>query len=422
MKSEYDVVVVGGGTAGVVAAVQAGRAGARTLLVEKSGILGGAMTQEGINAPAHFFAWGRQVIGGIGWELVRRTLEETGQPVPTPEFTRDTGTPKHLTMDIMVFAALCDEAVLAAGVDLLFHTMPATVRFEEPGRWRLTLCTKSGLREVDAKVLIDATGDANLVSLAGYEVVTPAVIQPATLQMRCSGYDPATLDYAALKAASERAIAAGELKSTDISWSNSGPEAFLRRRGSNANHLHVAAAETSEGRSVVETEARQTVLRMYRFFRRQPGLENFRVDWICPQAGIRETVVIKGKQTVTTVDYEAGKVYDDAVCYAFYPIDEHLNDGRGGNYRPLKKPLVPTVPRGALLPAGSKFLIVAGRCLSSDREANSALRVQCPCMAMGQAAGALAVLSAQTGADPESVSLAELYRLLKQHGAIVPGA
>jgi len=422
MKSDYDVIVVGGGTAGVIAAVQAGRADARTLLVEKSGILGGAMTQEGINAPAHFFAWGRQVIGGIGWELVRRTLEETGQPVPTPEFTRDTGTPKHLTMDIMVFAALCDEAVLAAGVDLLFHTMPATARFEEPGRWRLTLCTKSGLREVDAKVLIDATGDANLVSLAGYEVVPPAVIQPATLQMRCSGYDPATLDYAALKAASERAIAAGELKSTDISWSNSGPEAFLRRRGSNANHLHVAAAETSEGRSAVETEARQTVLRMYRFFRRQPGLENFRVDWICPQAGIRETVVIKGKQTVTTADYEAGKVYDDAVCYAFYPIDEHLNDGRGGNYRPLKKPLVPTVPRGALLPAGSKFLIVAGRCLSSDREANSALRVQCPCMAMGQAAGALAALSAQTGTDPESVSLAELYRLLKQHGAIVPGA
>ena len=111
MRSNYDVVVVGGGTAGVVAAVQAGRAGARTLLVEKSAMLGGAMTQEGVNAPAHFFAWGKQIIRGIGWELVRRTLEETGQPVPTPESTRDNATPSHLPVNIMVFAALCDEAV-----------------------------------------------------------------------------------------------------------------------------------------------------------------------------------------------------------------------------------------------------------------------------------------------------------------------
>ena len=420
MKSTYDVVVVGGGTAGVIAAVQAGRAGARTLLVEKSAILGGAMTQEGINAPAHFFAWGKQVISGIGWELVQRTLEETGQPVPTPEFTRDTGGPQHLPIDIMVYAALCDEAVLAAGVELLFHTMPASAHCEETGGWALRLCTKTGLRYISAKVLIDATGDANLVTLAGYEVVVPSVIQPATLQTRCSGYDAATLDYRALKIAADTAIAADKLKTTDISWANTGPEVFLRRYGRNANHVRVSAAETSEGRSAVETEARQTVLRMYRFFRKQPGLENFRVDWICPQAGIRETVTITGKQTVTVTDYETGKVYDDAVCYAFYPIDEHLNDGKGGNSRLLQKPVVPTIPRGALLPAKSHNLIVAGRCLASDREANSALRVQCPCMAMGQAAGALAALSAQTGVDPEAVPLADLYHVLKQHGAIVP--
>ena len=99
MQPEYDVIVLGGGTAGVIAAAQAGRAGASTLLVEKTGMLGGTVTVGGINAPAHFFAWGQQAIGGIGWELVRRTLEETGRPVPTPEFTRDNPRPRHLSMD-----------------------------------------------------------------------------------------------------------------------------------------------------------------------------------------------------------------------------------------------------------------------------------------------------------------------------------
>lgn len=420
MNSAYDVMVIGGGTAGVIAAIQAGRAGARTLLVEKNGMLGGTVTVAGINAPAHFFAWGRQVIGGIGWELMRRTLEVTGRPVPTPEFSIGKSTPPHLTMDKMVFAALCDETVLGSGAELLLHAMPAALSWAGE-RWHVGLCTKTGVRQATAKVVVDATGDANAVALAGFEVVRPAVVQPATLQMHCSGYDAATLDYAALKAAAERAIAAGELKTTDIAWHNDGPEAFLRRHGNNANHLRAPRAETSEGRTAAEVEARQAVLRMYRFCRRQPGLEQFRVDWICAEAGIRETVTIRGKSSISVADYEAGRLFPDAVCYAFYPVDEHLNDGLGINYRHLKADVLPTIPRGALLPAGSRFLLVAGRCLASDREANSALRVECPCMAMGQAAGAMAALSARTGVDPEALPLADVHALLRQHGAIVPG-
>lgn len=420
MNRDYDVVVVGGGTAGVIAAVQAGRAGARTLLVEKTGMLGGTVTVGGINAPAHFFAWGQQVIAGIGWELMVRTLEETGAPIPTGEYTLDTSGPPHLTMDLYVFAALCDEAVLGAGVDLLLHTMPAIVNYREGG-WSVTLCTKTGLREVRARVLVDATGDANVVALGGFEVVRPDVVQPASLQMHCSGYDPDALDYAALKAAADEAIAAGELKTTDIAWRNDGPEGLLRRHGNNANHVRAPHAETSEGKTAAEVEARRAVMRMARFFRRQPGLEGFRVDWYAPEVGIRETVTIKGKATVTAADYEAGRFYDDAVCYAFYGIDEHLNDGMGINYRHLRRHVLPTIPRGALLPVGSRFLIAAGRIVASDREANSALRVECPCMAMGQAAGAMAALSAQTGLDPEQLPLPDIRALLRQHGAIVPG-
>jgi hypothetical protein len=421
MTQAYDVIVVGGGTAGVVAAVQAGRAGARTLLVEKSGMLGGTVTLGGINAPAHFFAWGRQVIAGIGWELVRRCFEEAGQPVPTPEFSAGTATPRHLNVDKLLYAALCDEAVLDAGCDLLFHAMPAAAVYGEDG-WTLTVCTKTGLQPFTAKALIDATGDANVVTLAGFDVVRPDVVQPATLSLCSAGYDADALDHDALAAATAQAVADGRLVSTDVSWHNNGPRAFLRNGGRNSNHLRAHGAETSEGKTAVEVEGRRAALRAYRFFRTQPGLEEFHLASFCAEAGIRETVTIRGKHTITVDEYEAGVVYPDALCYAFYPIDEHLNDGLGINYRHLKPEIVPTIPRGALLPADSRFLIVAGRCLASDREAHSALRVEAPCMAMGQAAGAMAALSARTGVDPEALPLDDIRTLLQAHGAIVPTA
>ncbi len=419
MRAQYDVIVIGGGTAGVVAAIQAGRAGCSVLLVEKNAMLGGTMTVQGINAPAHFFAWGKQIIAGIPWELVRTTLVESGQPLPAPAISAGTAKPRHVIIDRTVFAIVCDMAVLAAGVELLFHVMPAAVAFEHDG-WKVSLCTKTGLQHVKSTVLIDATGDANVVQMAGLEVNRPSIVQPATLQMYCSGYDADTLNYAALKGAAEKAIAAGELKTTDISWRNTGPESFLRSHGCNANHVRASNAETSEGKTLAEVEARQAVLRMYRFFRAQPGLENFHVDWICSETGIRETVTIKGRATVTTHDYESGARYDDALCYAFYPVDEHLNDGGGTNFRVLAANVLPSIPRGALLPEHSRFLITAGRCLSSEREANSGLRVECPCMAMGQAAGAMAALSVTSGLSPEALPLNEIHALLRAHGAVVP--
>jgi hypothetical protein len=415
MKPEYDVLIVGGGTAGITAAVQAGRAGATTLLVEKNAMLGGTMTVAGINNPAHFFAWGRQVVGGIGWELLRKTFAETGIPLPRP----DEGT-RHIRVDLPVFSALADEAVLAAGVEVLFHSMPATVAFTD-GVWIVQVCTKTGLQSVRTKLLIDATGDANVVGLAGFDLIHSDIVQPGTLTFGCSGYAAAALDYAALKAAAESAIAVGELVSTDISWRNDGPRALLQKHGHNANHVQTPDAHTSEGRSRAEIEGRRALLRMYRFLRKQPGLNGFRIDWVCPEVGIRESVTIRGKTTVTGSDYESGRVYDDAVCYAFYPIDEHLNAGMGINNRTLKPGVLPTIPRGALLPAKSQYLLVAGRCLASDREANSALRVECPCMAMGQAAGAMAALSARTGVDPERLPMKDVRALLREHGAIVPG-
>ena len=110
-----------------------------------------------------------------------------------------------------------------------------------------------------------------------------------------------------------------------------------------------------------------------------------------PEVGFRESCRIEGETVITIDDYTSGRVFDDAVCYAFYPVDLHSRSGV--TPRPLARGTVPTVPLRALVPKGSRNIMAAGRCVSSDRLANSGLRVQASCMAMGQAAGATAALA-----------------------------
>jgi len=423
-STSYDVLVLGGGTAGMVAAIQAGRAGAKTLLVEKTGMLGGTMTNGGVNNPGLFFAGTRQVIAGIGWEVVTRCLAEAGEALP-PAVT-DPGKPfwqRHAPVDRFLLPLLLDEMIREAGVTVLLHSMAAAVApAANQSGWQVTLCTKSGHQTRTCAVLIDCTGDATGAALAGLPLEIPDEVQPATLCCRATGYDPSQLDIPAINRAFQAEVAAGRLRYTDVSFADGAPDVgrWLATRGENSNHLLGGNARDSEGKTRLELAARRQLLDLYRFLRRQPGLERLRFEYVAPECGVRETVTIRGKTRVTLDDYTGGRVWDDAVCYACYPIDLHIASGQGTDVRLLADGVVPTVPRGALLPEGSRNFLVAGRCLSSDRLANSALRVQATCMATGQAAGALAALAARAGIEPESVPLADLDALLRQHDAIVP--
>jgi hypothetical protein len=420
----YDVIVLGGGTAGVVAAIQAGRAGARTLLVEKTGMLGGSMTNGGVNNPGLFFAGTRQVIAGIGWELVTRCLAEAAQELPVA--VRAPAEPfwqRHVPVDRFLLPLLLDEMVAEVGVDILLHSMVAAVTpVTGQSGWQVTLCTKSGLETRTCAVLIDCTGDATGAALAGLPLEIPDEVQPATLCCRATGYDLAQLDISAINRAFQAEVEAGRLRYTDVSFADGAPDVgrWLATKGENCNHLLCGNARDSEGKTRLELAARRQLLELHRFLRRQPGLERLRFEYVPPECGVRETVTIRGKARVTLDDYTSGRVWDDAVCYACYPIDLHIATGRGTDVRLLPEGTIPTVPRGALLPEGSRNFLVAGRCLSSDRLANSALRVQATCMATGQAAGALAALASSEGGDPETVPLAKLDELLRRHGAIEP--
>jgi hypothetical protein len=421
---KYDVLVVGGGPGGMSAAMQSAASGAKTLLVERSSMLGGTTNAAGVNFPGIFHAWGKQVINGYGWKLVADCVSQSDGKLP--DFNTPPAGGRHwmhqVKVDRSIYTLLCDEHVTRSGSDVLLHAMPATVT-AMPDGWSVSICTKIGLQELHACCIVDCTGDANLVSLAGGELLDDGPDkQPGTYVCRATGYDAASLDMEKINAAFREALARGEVTAHDAGWDANAPVAsrWLLLHGENANHIAGIDGRDSWGRTQMEIEGRKSILRMYRFLRQQPGLQHLQIEFLAPQCGVRETVRINGDLIITADDYTSGRVWPDALCHSFYPIDLHTANGSGLKKIHLAPGVVPSVPRGALLPRGLKRIAVGGRCVSSDRDANSALRVQASAMAMGQAAGAMAALSAQQGIDMRDLALADIRALLRQHDAIVP--
>jgi hypothetical protein len=282
---------------------------------------------------------------------------------------------------------------------------------------------------VTAHTVVDATGDGNAVAMAGFPVRRYEQTQPATLTYELHGYDVDQLDMETINAEFIAAVDRGELKGSDGCWFldldlKADPIPDLTRvllHGGRINHVAVGEdVSTSWGRSALEVEGRRAVQRLRRFLRRLPGLDGVQVTAVWPEVGVRETGTIVGRETITREDYISGRSWPDALCYSFYPLDRHGLDAAAWTFQPLPEGILPQVPLGAQLPELARNLIVAGRCVSSDQDANSALRVQASCMAMGQVAGAVAHLAGERSCDLDQVPLDGARELLKRHGAIVP--
>ncbi len=414
---EVDVLVVGGGTAGTIAALQAARAGAKTMLLEMGSQLGGTTTTGGVNFPGLFHAWGKQVIAGIGWDLVEKTVALNSGSMP--DFTRTDL--RHSALQVRIngqlYAALAEEACLEAGITLAYYQFPLAVEATGKG-WTLDVVGKGVRYPLACKQLIDCTGGADVVGMIGLERLREETIQPGTLAFRLGGYDVKKLDAKEIQRRYLAALDDGELEEGDYSHARGSFMGFLGGGGKNAQHIFGADSSTAVTKTQANVAGRRSLLRLLRFVRSLPGCEDARIEEMMQETAVRETYRIAGETLITCDDYTSGRVFDDAVCHAFYPVD--LHDKHGVKPQPLKPGTVPTVPRGALIPKGSRNLLVAGRCVSSDRLANSALRVQASCMAMGQAAGAAAAMAVVDNTTPGAVPLGQLRTLLRQHGAIVP--
>ena len=376
VENKVDVLVVGGGTAGVVAAIQAARAGAKTMVVERGSQLGGTMTTGGVAFPGLFDAWGKQVIAGIGWEVVKESVELDDGTLP--DFSKVP--PSHWMNQVQInqylYSLIAEDKCVQAGVEIAYYESPRALKKAADG-WEVDCYGFGTNRRVICKQIIDCTGGAEVVGLAGLPRLREAETQPASMLFFLG-------------------------------------KPYVPGRETVTHKVYVLGGDSSNSRTVTKAnmKGRKDLLA-------EVQKSGKRLMHLQPEVSFRESYRIDGETLITVDDYTSGRMFADSICNAFYPVDLHTKDG----VRPKKLAhgTVPTVPLSALVPKGSTNILVAGRCVSSDRLANSGLRVQAACMAMGQAAGAAAALAVQKQMTPGAVPLSELKALLKRHGAILAG-
>ncbi|MGN0852700.1 MAG: FAD-dependent oxidoreductase [Kiritimatiellia bacterium] len=411
-----DVLVVGGGAAGVSAAGAAARAGAKTLLLEQGFQVGGNMTTGHVDYPGLFFAYGEQVVAGFGWETVSNAIVTAGGRFPPVEKWREL---RHSQIqhriNVPIWVAICEEMLRTAGVKIRYYSSPAAVSYVN-GAWMVRVHSGGDTRTVTAHEIVDCTGGGAVAALAGAELMDADERSPGTFRYSVKNIPPKSQwNVPAMKAAYRQALADGTLKEGDTRESIFG---FTHFAGLLTNYIETRG-EGTDGRGDVNQAGRAAMLRLFRFLRRQPGFERIELVAAAAETGVRETTRVKGDYVITGEDYVSGRVWPDSLCHVFYPVDLH---SKAGGVKPqyLKEGVKPTVPLGALTAKGVDHLLMAGRCLSADRTAMSAIRVQAACMATGQAAGVTAALAARKGLSPRALPIAEIKSALRAQGCIVP--
>ncbi len=414
-----DVLVIGGGTSGVIAAIQAGRAGAQTMIIENGSQLGGTTTTGGVVFPGIFHAWGKQIIGGIGWELVSDCVLLNGDRLPDFSIIPNNTTIRHWQHQVRVngplYALLAEEKCLDAGVKIRFYETPTAIKFKN-GNWVVNTIGKGVETEIICNQIIDCTGNAFAASLAGFSLLKEAETQPGSLVFRIGGYDFDSLDLMKIPTEYHRVLRQNMIVNQQYEVMDPTSPAVVPY-----GYVYVPGADstTAESHTSANILGRSNLLKLLRRLRSFPGCENLRLLDLKTETAVRETYRIDGVYKMTHMDYVEGKVFKDSISYSFYPIDLH-REGKTIYQEFMKQDVVATIPLKALIPKQSRNFLVAGRCISSDRLANSALRVQASCMGMGQAAGAAAALACRKKMTPLDLPITDIQDMIKEHGGIIP--
>ena len=429
---EVEVLVVGGGPAGIGSAVAAARNGARTLLVERYGFLGGMATAGLVRGISGVRIHGKRVVGGIPWELVLR-MEALGGAAS--DAGSRPGVPPDFPVDAEVLKYVANEMVLEAGAEMRLHTLGVDVVTEEDHIRGIIVESKSGRQAILAQVVVDATGDGDVAARAGvpFDKGRPGQggMQNMTLVMILGGLDTDQLwkEWAGdfdrvcqnerLRRLLTEAHERGEVPVFGGPWVR-GSVKGVRPGEMYVNVVRQWGDATNvEDLTRAEIDGRRHVMAFVDFFKAHvPELADCRLVQTGTQVGLRETRRIHGDYTLTLDDVLAGGGFPDVIARGAHGVDIHppstaedqvytrLEQDYGISYR-------------CLLARGVDNLLVAGRCISATHEALATSRVMGTCMALGQAAGTAAALAVRAGITPRELDVPELRRTLERQHVIL---
>lgn len=416
----YDVIVAGGGPAGVCAAAAAARQGARTALVERFGILGGMFTSGYVNPILG------AVAPGTMYGEVLALLEAAGTK---------TRNGREMSVDSERAKSLFLRFACESGADVFLQTPVVDVVKEDGAVRGLVIGTQEGPKILRAAAVVDATGDGFVAARAGapYRMgrESDGRCQPASIEFSLTGVDeetgitcwggsdPVTLpDGKSYAAFCKEASARGELPENvtivRIHRTNHPGE-----RSINATQANGYNTLTPEGILGAECELRDQIDRIIGFLRRYvPGYTDCRLKGSGSALGVRETRRILGDYVISDRDVETGARQPDVVVHkAWFLIDIH-NPAGGGQAEGHSQPAVPyDIPYRSLLPKGVEGLLTAGRCISGTHRAHASYRVGGVCLAVGQAAGTAAALAALEKVTPRQLDVKKVQEALARQGA-----
>ena len=426
---KYDVVVAGGGPAGIGAAISAAREGARTLLIEQEGYLGGMGTAAIVPALGPMLEDGEYLIGGTG----RRVYDMLTSMENVPEEAGKRWYP----IDSELLKRKLDEMVLESGCDVLLHTYIYDAVTVDDRINCLKCAGKGGPFEVEAEVFIDCTGDADVIAAAGGEYEygdDDGLVQSPTLCFKVANFDTekflkyqreegedGNLSIAAKRARDEGEFPDGELKVSGIAFPGEGV-ALL-----NFGHVYKVNPVDRFSLTKAEIEARSKLPALVDFLRKYvPGAEDCMLVASGPRLGIRESRRIVGMYVMTGEDHRNRADFPDTITYYNYSMDFHATTSSSiaKNYElyhstKYKKGERYGIPYRILVPVRLKNALVAGRCVSTDREMNSAIRLMPSCFSMGDAAGTAAAMCIKGHVLPKDVDTDALRNKLKESGVLM---
>jgi len=420
---DCDVLASGGGMAGTVAAIAAARQGARTVLFERHGFLGGAATA---GAVGQFVGWetraGRRVIAGIAEEIVER-LQAMGGSIGHGHFIMSTGhRMDRVEYDTEILKVVLDEMAHGAGVQVLLHSQLAQVSRSSRAIGSVALLTKGGLLDVRARLFIDSSGDLDLMVRAGAPFLPldeGDSLQPATMMFRLGPIDFGVFDRMSREtkaALAARGVAEGALPRAALHCS--------RVPGTDDGWFNVTRVAIDASDPVAlsdgEREGRRQALAAARFIiANVPGCRRARLVSFAAQLGIRETRRIAGLTTLTAEHLRSGAEFIDTMALGAYPIDVHHVGDANITFEELGPDHVYALPYRIAVPQGLDNALVAGRGLSATHEAHGAIRVMPTAMAVAQAVGTAAALLAGANQPAAALDTATLREKLRAAGAIL---